>query len=203
MKDLSDSWKDDSVFFMQLSLNINELSSKDKYPAHWIDFINLIKMYNPKSMLDVGCGCGAYYELCKKEFLNVEYIGIDYSEQAINLARKTWNADVFFQKDYRSLTRDYLSKFDLVHLGGLLDVLSNGDEALEFILNNGPKNVLIGRMKFSNGKSYYKTYLAYNKIETYMYYHDKNIFLNICSKYSYKINNLGNSYYLSKIEDIL
>jgi hypothetical protein len=81
--------------------------------------------------------------------------------------------------------------------------LSNGDEALEFILNNNPKNVLIGRMKFSNDKSYYKTYLAYNKVKTYMYYHDKNAFSNMCHKYSYKVYNLRNSYYLSKIEDIL
>jgi trans-aconitate methyltransferase len=194
MKDLSDSWKDDYVFCMQLSLNIKELS---QYPEHWKDFIKLIKKYNPKNILDVGCGCGAYYELCRKEFPNMEYTGIDYAEQAINLANKTWKVERFFQKDYRSLTKEYLSKFDLVHLGGLLDMLPNSDDALEFILYNNPNNVLIGRMRFTNEESYYKTYLAYDKIETYAYYHNKDKFLNICDKYCYTICNSGSSYCLS------
>ena len=65
--------------------------------------------------------------------------------------------------NYKELTKEYVSKFDLLHLGALLDVLQNGDEALEKILSLSPKNILLGRMKLTDEKSYCMTYQAYMK----------------------------------------
>ena len=84
--------------------------------------------------------------------------------------------------DYKQLTNSYLSNFDLIHMGALLDVLDNGDEALEYILSLSPKNILVGRMKITNEESYYTTYKAYDEITTCAYYHSKNNFLLLVTK---------------------
>ena len=83
-------------------------------------------------------------------------------------------------------------------MGALLDVLDNGDEALEYILSLSPKNILIGRMKITDKNSYYTTYKAYDEITTCAYYHSKNNFLHLCEKYDYSIHNINDNFYLIK-----
>jgi trans-aconitate methyltransferase len=198
MSNVINSWKNNLVFQKQLKFNLNELISVNNYPQHWIDFIRFIKEIKPKNILDIGCGCGAYYELCKIQFSNIEYTGIDYSKEAIQLAIKNWNYNNFFVKDYQDLNKEYIDKFDLIHLGAVLDVLPNGDEALEFILSLSAKNIIIGRMKVSEKPSYYETYTAYDEIITYSYSHNLNNFIDLCSKYDYDIYNSNNNYLLVK-----
>jgi len=198
MDNVINSWKNNNVFKKQLELNIKELSNEQYYPSHWKAFLVLLKQNNPKSMLDIGCGCGAYYALCNKELNGLLYIGIDYSNEAIDLAKKNWSYDGFIVKNYLDLNKEFIDDFDLVHLGALLDILPNGDEALEFILSLEPKNVLIGRMKLTNEPSFYETYNAYNEITTYAYYHNKENFILLCKKYGYEISNIENNFYLKK-----
>jgi trans-aconitate methyltransferase len=199
MNNVTDSWKNKNVFMKQLDLNLKELSNKN-YPEHWLAFIQHIKTENPNSILDIGCGCGAYYELCKVEFPLLKYTGVDYSEDAITIASNKWAYSEFFVRDYKELTPEYVKQFDLIHLGALLDVLPNGDEALEFILSLEAKNVLIGRMKITDKPSYFETYTAYDEITTYAYYHNKSNFLDLCKKYHYIVKNINNNFYLVKHE---
>jgi len=198
MDNVTNSWKNDKVFKKQLELNIKELSNESNYPSHWRAFISLLKENKPKSMLDIGCGCGAYYELCNREISDLKYTGMDYSQEAVDLAIKYWSYTGFIVKNYLDLTKEFIGDFDLLHLGALLDVLPNGDEALEFILSLGPKNVLIGRMKLTNEPSFYETYTAYDEIVTCAYHHNRNTFLQLCEKYDYEIMNIENNYYLTK-----
>jgi trans-aconitate methyltransferase len=209
MADLSETWKNSTVFKKQLELNLKELLGSRlmpldarirKYPSHWKDFISLVRGMSPQpnTILDVGCGCGAYYELCKKEFPDIKYHGIDYSQEAINIAVRQWECENFLVKDYKDLTSEYVSQFDLLHLGGILCILSNGDQALEFILSLSPKNVLIGRMDIIDGESFYDTYIAYNEISTYHYYHNRANFYALCKRYLYDIKNANDSYLLQK-----
>jgi len=198
MSNVSDSWKDSDVFIKQLELNKKELQSVNSYPLHWVAFIALLKANSPTNMLDVGCGCGAMSELIRYHFIDMEYYGIDYSEKAITLAKKTWGNDNFAVMDYKSLTEDYVAKFDLLHLSALLDVLPNGDEALEFILSISPSSVLIARMKLTGKESYYETYEAYGEITTCAYYHNKANFLSLCDEYGYSVSNIENNFYLKR-----
>lgn len=198
MDNVINSWKNSKVFEKQLQLNLNELINNNTYPSHWHAFISFIKEIKPKTLLDIGCGCGAFYELCSREFNEIVYTGHDYSKEAIDLAIKKWGYTGFFVKDYLSLTKKEITKFDVIHLGALLDVLPNGDEALEFILSLEPKKVIIGRMKITEKPSYYETYTAYDEITTYAYYHNKENFLNICNKHGYLIINIDNNFYLYK-----
>lgn len=47
----------------------------------------LIKHYTPKRVLDVGCGNGYSTKLYAREFPNVQFLGMDYSEEMIQHAR--------------------------------------------------------------------------------------------------------------------
>lgn len=197
--DYTQSWKEsDSVFDMQLELNKSEL--KKQYPIHWNSFLELMRSIEtqPKSILDIGCGVGAFHELCRKEFPDVEYHGIDYSKKAIEIAKREWSENSFSVMDYNELSKEDIEKFDVVHMGAFLDVLPNGDEVLEFILSLEPKNVIIGRMKTTDAPSHYKTYKAYDSINTYAYYHNKNSILRMCAKYGYDIEHINDNYLLTK-----
>ena len=198
MDNVTNSWKNNKVFKKQLELNIKELSNESNYPSHWRAFIIFLKQKNPKSMLDIGCGCGAYYELCNREISGLKYTGMDYSQEAVDLAIKHWVYTGFIVKDYLHLTKEFIGDFDLVHLGALLDVLPNGDEALEFILSLEPRNVLIGRIKLTDEPSFYEIYTAYDEIKTCAYHHNRSNFILLCEKYGYEIMNIDNNFYLTK-----
>lgn len=196
MNDVIDSWKNEKVFQKQLELNKTQLNGQ--YPEHWLVFIKLLDYYKNSSILDIGCGCGAYYALCKKHFPDMYYTGTDYSTEAIDIAKKEWNYENFIVMDYKDLTRDFISKFDLIHMGAFLDVLPNGDEVLEFILSLNPKNVFIGRIKITDAPSHKVVYRAYDEIDTYAYYHNKEVIYYICNKYGYRTNLYYDNIYLNK-----
>jgi trans-aconitate methyltransferase len=198
MINVINSWKNKKVFEKQLNLNLNELRDKTTYPPHWKSFIEFINQIKPNTLLDVGCGCGSLYELCRMEFPTIEYTGVDYSEDAIEIAKNKWNYNRFYVKNYLSLTNEYLLNYDLIHLGALLDVLPNADEALEFILSLNANKILIGRVKLTDKESFYDIYKAYDEIETYAYHHNKNNFLELCNKFNYNVKNIDNNFYLEK-----
>lgn len=198
MINLKDAWNNKNVFNKQLSLNLRELSDNNLYPEHWIDFINLVLQSNASSILDVGCGCGAIYQLCRNELPNIRYYGCDFSHHAIELAKKQWSNDDFFVFNLFDLTKETASKYDLVHFGAVLDVLPNGDEALEFCLSLNIKNIILGRMKLTEFHSYYNSYKAYDEITTCEYFHNIDNFKNLCIKNNYSVVQSGSSFLLSK-----
>jgi len=178
------TWKNKEIFQEQLGLN--KLQLDNNYPPHWSGFLSLMKtIEDKKNLLDVGCGCGSFYSLCKKEFSNLGYFGIDYSEDAINLAKSEFCKDSFEVKDVNDLTKEYINKFDVFVMNGLLACLPNGDEVLENFLKLGPKNLIVSRINFTDSKSHYNVYQAYDKIKTYEFHHNRENFDNILKKYGY------------------
>ena len=166
------SWKNKEVFEDQLSLNERELHH---YPNHWNQFINsVISSVGLKkaTLLDLGCGSGSYKELCKRQLPNINYTGMDYSEEAIEVAKQRWKGEDWIVGDYRELTSEYANNYDILHTGAMLDVLPNGDEALSFLLTLGFKNIILGRVKLIEEASGFTEYTAYNKIQTYAYSHN-------------------------------
>ncbi len=194
-----DSWKSESVFRKQLELNIRELNGK--YPEHWYSFIKLLSTFNTKiNLLDIGCGVGTYSELCKRHLKNISYTGIDYSEDAINIAKKYWNnGSTFLTKDLYQLDEEFISNFNFLHMGALLDVLPNADEVLDFILNFSVKNIILSRVDVKEKTECY-TYTAYDEITTYKYIHSKDVLLKTISNNNYKIIGIdSNNILLEKI----
>jgi len=198
LNDLMNAWQGNiEVFRKQLRLNQFELS--DSYPQHWHDLLAILAETKTQTLLDVGCGCGAVFELCRRHFPDIKYFGIDSAKEAIDLAIETWG-DVgnFRTKDYREIEEHEVELYDTWHLGAILDVLPNADDALDDFLNLGPKNIIIGRMKFTDNVSHYSTYVAYEEITTCEYYHNSKNFLRLCDIYRYDVYNCNDSFLLRK-----
>ena len=197
MSDLQNAWKNKSVFQKQLQFNLKELEHRTKYPPHWEVCISLIEHFKPKSVLDIGCGCGALSEVFLREFPDIKYTGMDYSEDAIELAKRTWRTQDFHVKNVMDLTEEDLD-YDLILAGALFDVMPNGDEAMEHVMKICSSSLLISRMKLTERQSYYTTYTAYDEIETCAYYHNRYKFVDMCEKYSYEIYPVQDNIYLVK-----
>lgn len=198
MSDLKDAWKNKNVFLKQLEYNRTELSKKEKYPQHWTNFLECVSETKPKSVLDIGCGCGSLSEVLRRDFPDIQYTGIDYSSDAIELAKRTWISSEFYVKDILDLTEQDVSSYDLLFASAVFDVMPNGDFALEHILKICSTSFMLSRPKFTMFESHYKTYRAYDEITTCEYYHNQNKFLDLCNKYSYNRISFGSDILLSK-----
>ncbi len=198
MSDLKNAWKNEKVFQKQLDYNLKELKSKESYPPHWHSCMSLIEHFGPKSVLDIGCGCGSLSEVFRKEFPDIKYTGTDYSEDAIELANKTWKSFDFYVKDVMDTEKQDVSEYDLLLVGALFDVMPNGDEAMEHLMSICSGSMLISRMKLTENESYHTTYKAYDEIETCAYHHNKNNFFDMCDKYSYNVYSMQDNFYLVK-----
>tara|TARA_A100001201_G_scaffold84350_1_gene74786 strand:- start:806 stop:1408 length:603 start_codon:yes stop_codon:yes gene_type:complete len=166
-----DSWKNSkSVFDQQLYLNLQELNGQ--YPPHWNSFKTTLNLLNPKRVVDVGCGAGVYSYLTRKQ--GIEYIGYDYSEHAVNLAKQKWK-DNFQCKDYKDLTTDDIMPEDLVVANGLCDILPDGDDCVNHLLNLNSDYLLLQRIRLTDRKSYSTEYEAYSII-TYEFFHNEKEF---------------------------
>jgi trans-aconitate methyltransferase len=194
---LSESWKDATIFEKQLELNLKEFNS---YPPHWVQCIQLIDHFSPKTILDIGCGVGSFSKVCNTHFPDIEYTGMDFSENSIRLAKENFGSEKFIVGDMRELKKEDIQKYDLLFLGAVFDVLPDGDKQLENILSLEVKSVLVSRMNITEEKSYYTEYMAYEELPTCSYHHNKQNFLDMCSEYDYSITPNGNNYYLKKNE---
>ena len=183
-----DSWKQSrSTFEQQLERNMYELNTS--YPPHWINFISVVESSpDIKRVVDVGCGAGVYHNLCEK--LKVEYVGYDYSRDAIEIAESTWGGN-FNCLDYKDLTEEHILDTDLVVANALFDVLPNGNEALQTLLKLKPKRLLAQRVRLTENDSYFEEYSAYD-IMTYKFFHDSDeLFRTIkANNYSFDYVNL-------------
>lgn len=186
-----DSWKNGTVFEKQLELNLIQLNGN--YPEHWYTFLHLVKIANPVSILDIGCGAGVFYKLLHNTYPTIEYTGVDYSEEAITLAKDFWKYDNFFVKDLWELDKDYIKNYDLLLLGAILDILPDGDAGLDHILSLKPRQLLLSRIEFTSQESHNYTYLAYNTITTYKFLHNFESFHKIREKYNYNFTLQNNS----------
>lgn len=198
-KNLIDSWKNSKVFKKQLDFNLNELKSVETYPDHWKLSLSILEQVKPSSILDVGCGCGSFYKVCKDNIPSVTYFGCDYSEDAISLAKETWDSDNFFVKDATELDGDDAKKYDLLYASALMDVSPDGDSMLKHIVSLGFDRILLSRVKMTNQESYYETYSAYEEIETCSYHHNLNNLIDIFSKYNYNYQIISDHIYLSSL----
>ena len=193
-----DTWKNKTVFLKQLDLNKKELDGN--YPPHWISFIDIVNSMNTNiNLLDIGCGVGSYYELCRRHCKNVNYMGMDYSADAVEIARNQWECDQFIVLDVNDLTQNFLSNYNMIHMGALLDILPNADDTLKFILGFGVEYIFISRIEVST-QTECSTYTAYDEITTYKYKHCRDTLLNIISDNGYTVfKSSGSNILLKKI----
>ena len=106
----------------------------DKYARkEELFLLPIISSYDPKSILDLGCGNGRYAKvLCK---IVKEYFGVDLSNNfitALNNSNKIDGFNFFHSPAHKFKTN---RKFDLILMIGLITYM-NDNEILEMNLNN-------------------------------------------------------------------
>jgi trans-aconitate methyltransferase len=179
------SWKNStSAFYQQLSRNKYELNNN--FPPHWKNFVKTVLQIKPKRIVDIGCGVGAYCVLADQ--LDVDYIGYDYAQQAVNIAIENWGGN-FICKGYQDMKAEDIIPKDLIVANAICDILPNGDECFEHLLSLGADNVLVQRVRLTDKKSYFTEYEAYD-LTTYEFYHNENHIDAIIKAHGYQATKL-------------
>jgi len=192
---MEENWKDKNIPQQQLSFNLHQLSSRINYPSHWKDFLILMKNIQVDTLYDLGCGVGAMYKLLLDNSIDINYVGIDFSEAAIVLAKQTWRHSEFYIVDFRKLTYDFSNS--IIYASGLLDILPDGIKELKNILSYNSKYVVLSRIELGINEKI-STYKSYG-IEITKYTFNTNNFLATIDACGYKIiNQSGNSYLLTR-----
>ena len=139
------------------------------------------------------------YSVPLKSFKNLEYSGIDYSVEAIEIAKENWKYDNFFVKSFDEIDKTFIENYDIIHMGALLDILPNAEEALDFILKLGVKYVILSRVEISEQREC-KTYMAYDEIITYKYRHAHDEIMKTIYINNYNVSNIDGDNILLKIK---
>ena len=82
------------------------------------DFLKFLKIKEPRTVLEVGCGTGVYPIKLKELFSEIEYTGTDISETAIKQCKQNSSFE-FIAGDFLEL--NFTKKFDLVFSHAVVD----------------------------------------------------------------------------------
>tara|TARA_Y100000296_G_scaffold78256_1_gene100706 strand:+ start:407 stop:1012 length:606 start_codon:yes stop_codon:yes gene_type:complete len=177
-----DSWKhSEESFKQQLSRNIHEL--QNGFPPHWVHFMEYARSLKVPRIVDIGCGAGVYCRIAT--LMEIDYIGYDYSQHAVDMATQTWNGN-FICKNYSEIVPTDIKADDLIVANALCDVLPNGGQCLEHLLNLQGNNLLIQRVSLTKKPEFFEEYKAYN-IMTYKFHHNYQKTLDIIDDTGYNV----------------
>lgn len=97
---------------------------------------NLIKTYNPRNVLDIGCGNGYSTKIFAAAFPSVDFVGLDYSEMMIQEANKSPVKNCkFLLGDVLDISSFPSGSFDLVITQRCLQNLPNYELQRDAIKN--------------------------------------------------------------------
>ncbi|MFH1648701.1 MAG: class I SAM-dependent methyltransferase [Patescibacteria group bacterium] len=97
-------------FYQQIG---KDFSGKRQYP--WKGWARIIKNFSDiKSVLDLGCGNGRFYQFISKKYPNIEYMGIDTNNDLLDEAREKYGNEKFLNLDIFSDFKEIKDRYDLV-----------------------------------------------------------------------------------------
>ncbi len=100
-----------------------------------------------KSILDVGCGKGDFYDFLKQHNITCRYVGIDISPEMIRLAKEAYPKGTFYCSDFNEF--DYHSSPDLIIANGIfnlktaVDMLAILEKNLVFLRQKSKEGVIL------------------------------------------------------------
>jgi len=150
------------LFNHQASEYENEIfTHQDRYPfAGYFEVINKVSLLaienNFTSVLDLGVGTGLMLSRLKESW-NFEFVGCDYSDEMLTIARRRLNHDQLYQHDIREAALPFFvegRKFDMVHSAYTFHHLTSA-EKLQVVKNystllNAKGKFIIADISFDN-----------------------------------------------------
>jgi SAM-dependent methyltransferase len=111
----------------------------------------LIKLFNPKSVLDIGCGTGTFLNIFQKH--GVEIMGVD--GDWVNKEQLYINPSFFKTADLEK-TFDLQKKFDLILCLELAEHLSEttADTLIDTLVNHGSRIIFSAAVKNQGGQNH-------------------------------------------------
>jgi len=100
------------------------------------DFLKFLKIKEPETVLEVGCGTGYYPTKLKELFSEIKYTGTDISETAIKQCKENSSFE-FMAGDFLKI--DFSKKFDLVFSHAVVDHVYDMDSFILKIINLSKK----------------------------------------------------------------
>jgi 2-polyprenyl-3-methyl-5-hydroxy-6-metoxy-1,4-benzoquinol methylase len=79
--------------------------SEETQYSHFVLLSSILKKNS--TVLDVGCGQGDFYQYLKNINLDIDYFGIDFSEQMIKIAQQKFGNSRFSKSDFFSTNSSY------------------------------------------------------------------------------------------------
>jgi len=169
------SWRSPSVAQQMLELTNRQLQDVDAV-APYRAFRELLsplvadpELPQPARFLDIGAGAGAYGELIERWWPGrFDYVGADYSEEILAVARGRWPGRTFVQKDL--FEAGALDGYDVVFASALLDVLAEIDRALDAFLAADARWAVLHRQRIDPRRSHVEVTSGYRGQRTYSSY---------------------------------
>ena len=116
-KNLYDLLKLDGFSSPTSEINLNEWKKYTNY------FIKKYNIQQNQSVLEIGCGCGAFlYFFSKKK---IKCFGIDYSKELIRIAKKFFKKNNFFVGQANNLSQIKNKKFDFIFANSVFQYFGN------------------------------------------------------------------------------
>jgi len=167
-----DSWRSTDVARQMVALTDKQLAAPGGVPPYRA-FRELLRVLlddpslpRPATFLDIGAGAGAYGELLDRWAPDrFDYVGADYSEEIVGVARARWPDRVFEQRDL--FAEGALSGFDVVFASALVDVLPDPRAALDRLLGAEAPWVILHRQRLSRRRGYVRVVPGYRGQRTY------------------------------------
>lgn len=110
-----------------------------------LEFIDMCKHFKFRSVLDLGCGAGAFFHLLKAEFGDIEYVGYDASVAQITRAKELAGEAVFAVRDISEISVEEFSRFDAIHSYSVFSFMSVEKQlsTLRRIVESGSRFILM------------------------------------------------------------
>jgi SAM-dependent methyltransferase len=140
----------------------------------------IIEGGGPCSLIDVGCGYGAYFQFLSSRFEEISYLGIDVSEEMILAAQRRHAGG----KDARFLrASDPGESADYVVASGIFNVRMGRSDEEWWTYLKATMDVLDGRSKLGFAFNCLTSYSDADKMRDYLYYADPCAVFDYCKRH--------------------
>lgn len=141
-------WEDSRSYESMLSAYKHGKENLNNTPHLKVLQNTLSKIKPGSTILDLGCGTGIASEFCR----HLKYTGSDTKHILDNVTYKNYPEMVYRACDIVKQDLSWISDYDTIMLGAVIDVMEEPLKILEKVLKNAKGNVIIHRQEISKTK---------------------------------------------------